>query len=541
MRIPFWKQATGMEKEIAHIRYKMVGFVVVIAALATWQRDFVISGIMSHLYMNLTILGTFAFGLVSSFVFIAKLKNEIVAFQALREMSDDIRRAPTEDARDPLWRYYRCAEPARVFRRPRLLGHAYDLVTEELARTRKIRISVETMNTLVHKIEETINDEKSLIVYISGLLVFMGLIGTFIGLLHMVGAIGGIIGSLAKSSTGATSGAFAELLGALEEPLKGMASGFASSLFGLFSSLVVGLMARFDAQAAGVLKGAFESWLAGVAQLTEQDESVVTEAAPEQPTDAGLIRMVGSVLSDYAKVATSFDRASTALQDMRLAHATQSAAYLEGFEALSRRQETLIAELTRVASGVLALSESERRQERIAVDIGRRVEVSLSRLGETLRAMESASAAAARASATDRAESAAAFARALETLSSEIERRTSLPGFRDLESVLESALRSSSEAWLEETRRGFTLLASSLEAPRGAPAQTPRSAPADSLPHEFATRVEAAISEGLGRVSQSVEAAFLAYSSLSQVALAALETSKAKPSADAAPPSVHAA
>ena len=66
------------------------------------------------------------------------------------------------------------------------------------------------------------------------LLVFMGLIGTFIGLLHMVGSMGGIIGSLASSSGGAGPEAFQQLLGALQEPLKGMASGFAASLFGLF-------------------------------------------------------------------------------------------------------------------------------------------------------------------------------------------------------------------------------------------------------------------------------------------------------------------
>src|SRR6185437_6766532 len=97
-----------------------------------------------------------------------------------------------------------------------------DLVTDELARTKKIRISVETMNTLVHKIGGTIDDEKSLLGYMSGLLVFMGL-------LHMVGSMGGIIGTLASSAggSGGSTDAFQQLLGALQEPLKGMASGFA--------------------------------------------------------------------------------------------------------------------------------------------------------------------------------------------------------------------------------------------------------------------------------------------------------------------------
>jgi hypothetical protein len=209
-----------------------------------------------------------------AFIFVFKLKNEVIAFNALKEMWDDIRIGPNEQARDPLWRHYRCSRPGRLFKRPRLLGHAYDLVTDELARTKKIRLSVETMNTLVHKISQTIDDEKSLLGYMSGLLVFMGLIGTFIGLLHMVGSMGGIIGSLATSAGGAgATDAIQQLLGALQEPLKGMASGFAASLFGLFSSLVIGLLGRFAGQAAGVLKYEFESWLAGVVQIGDEEDT----------------------------------------------------------------------------------------------------------------------------------------------------------------------------------------------------------------------------------------------------------------------------
>ena len=142
------------------------------------------------------------------------------------------------------------------------------------------------MNTLVHKIGQTIDDEKSLLGYMSGLLVFMGLIGTFIGLLHMVGSMGGIIGTLASSTGGAAGAdAFQQLLGALQEPLKGMASGFAASLFGLFSSLVVGLLARMAGQAAGVLKHEFESWLAGVVQIGDQErEEAMGPRGSPRPT-----------------------------------------------------------------------------------------------------------------------------------------------------------------------------------------------------------------------------------------------------------------
>ena len=50
-----------------------------------------------------------------------------------------------------------------------------------------IQVAGRTDSNAVHKISQTIDDEKSLLGYMSGLLVFMGLIGTFIGLLHMQG------------------------------------------------------------------------------------------------------------------------------------------------------------------------------------------------------------------------------------------------------------------------------------------------------------------------------------------------------------------
>jgi hypothetical protein len=311
-----------MEKQIAKIRNKMIGLIGLIAIVSVWQWDFIAEGVMAHVWTTGSILSAFAFAIVMAFVFVHKLKNEVIAFNALKEMWDDIRMGPTEQRADPLWRHYRCSRPGRLFKRPRLLGHAYDLVTDELARTKKIRISVETMNTLVHKIGGTIDDEKSLLGYMSGLLVFMGLIGTFIGLLHMVGSMGGIIGTLASSAggSGGSTDAFQQLLGALQEPLKGMASGFAASLFGLFSSLVVGLLARFAGQAAGVLKHEFESWLAGVVQIGDEEEEAIAPqgfATAEVIRVESLVRTVGDILADYAKVAASFDHTVRMLGDIQ--------------------------------------------------------------------------------------------------------------------------------------------------------------------------------------------------------------------------------
>jgi hypothetical protein len=337
-----------MEKRIAQIRNKMIGLIAIIALGSAWQWDFISEGVMSHVYTTGSILSAFGFAIVMSFVFVSKLTNEVIAFNALKEMWDDIRMGSTEQASDPLWRHYRCSRPGRLFRRPRLLGHAYDLVTDELARTKKIRISVETMNTLVHKISQTIDDEKSLLGYMSGLLVFMGLIGTFIGLLHMVGSMGGIIGTLASSTGGEAAGpeAFQKLLGALQEPLKGMASGFAASLFGLFSSLIVGLLNRMAGQAAGVLKHEFESWLAGVVQMGDEErEEAMAPKAGEGLVESALVHATTTALGDYSKIASSFEDA------VKLLHSLQTKQ-----EDHASLMESMMQTLSRVGAGLDALT-----------------------------------------------------------------------------------------------------------------------------------------------------------------------------------------
>jgi hypothetical protein len=336
-----------MEKQIANILYRMVGLIAIIALGSAWQWEFIIEGVTSHVYTTGSILSAFGFAIVMAFIFMFKLKNEVIAFNALKEMWDDIRIGAAQQVADPLLRHYRCSRPGRLFKRPRLLGHAYDLVTDELARTKKIRISIETMNVLVHKITETIDDERSLLGYMSGLLVFMGLIGTFIGLLHMVGSMGGIIGTLA-SSTGGSAGtdAIQQLLGALQEPLKGMASGFAASLFGLFSSLVVGLLNRLAGQAAGVLKHEFESWLAGIVQIGDLErEEAMAPKATGALVDGSLVRATTDIMTDYTKVVSSFDEAVQLLHSL---HARQ--------DDHTRVMESVMETLSRVGVGLDALA-----------------------------------------------------------------------------------------------------------------------------------------------------------------------------------------
>ena len=76
--------------------------------------------------------------------------------------------------------------------------------------------------------------------YLTGLLIFLGLLGTFWGLIETVGSIGGVIKSMQTGSDAAVM--FDELKNGLAAPLAGMSISFTSSLFGLAGSLVLGFL-----------------------------------------------------------------------------------------------------------------------------------------------------------------------------------------------------------------------------------------------------------------------------------------------------------
>ncbi|HAT85008.1 MAG TPA: hypothetical protein DCS30_02970, partial [Rhizobiales bacterium] len=245
-------------------------------SLGVWQLDFVISAVKSNVFLNLTIFGTFIFGAFLMYRDVMKLENEIHAFEALKEEFEDTRNVADKEANDPLWRYYRCNELATIYKKPTILGHAHQLISEQIARHKSLSISPSTMSTLVDGVDGRLADQKSLQQYVTGILVFLGLIGTFVGLMATLASVGDILGAL-DLTNGDAMAVVAKLMDNLQKPLKGMATGFSSSLFGLVTSLTLGVMGRFAAKASNDLRTNFEEWLAGVAQIDENAHAVDEE------------------------------------------------------------------------------------------------------------------------------------------------------------------------------------------------------------------------------------------------------------------------
>jgi hypothetical protein len=108
--------------------------------------------------------------------------------------------------------------------------------------------------------------------YLTGLLVFLGLLGTFWGLLETVTAVSGVIGAMQTGKNAAVL--FDELKSGLQAPLAGMGISFSSSLFGLAGSLVLGFLDLQAGQAQTRFYNELEDWLS-------------TTAADAMPQDSG--------------------------------------------------------------------------------------------------------------------------------------------------------------------------------------------------------------------------------------------------------------
>jgi len=154
---------------------------------------------------------------------------------------------------------FRIADPGlAIDRRPTLLAPMAAILGGE--RSGRMTISQQTMRHLLDSIATRLDEARDISRYMTGLLVFLGLLGTFWGLIETVGSVGKVIDGL---KVGGDAGAlFDTLKEGLAAPLGGMGISFSSSLFGLAGSLILGFLDLQSSQAQNRFYTDLEDWLA---------------------------------------------------------------------------------------------------------------------------------------------------------------------------------------------------------------------------------------------------------------------------------------
>ena len=236
---------------------RMALFVVCVAAVAAVLSHGLVSAFMANPALNGVILGLLIVGIGFTFRSVLSLGPErdwLTWYQARLYH-------PRAHLPEP-------PQPSLLAPMVRMLGD----------KTGRLSLSAQSLRSLLDGIDARLSEGREISRYLIGLLIFLGLLGTFWGLLETIHAVADVINDLTVDQ-GDLALIFAELQAGLEAPLSGMGTAFSSSLFGLAGSLVLGFLELQSSQAQARFYNELEDWLSGNARLTSTTPTPDGESA----------------------------------------------------------------------------------------------------------------------------------------------------------------------------------------------------------------------------------------------------------------------
>jgi len=260
---------------------RMMVFLILCALIVTVLYKQILTAFLANPGLNALIFAVLAIGILLAFRQVIRLYPEVRWVNS-----------------------FRIADPGlSVDRRPILLAPMAAILGDRVGR---MSISQTTMRHLLDSIATRLDEARDISRYMTGLLVFLGLLGTFWGLIETVSSVGKVIEGL---KVGGDAGSVLETLkDGLAAPLAGMGISFSSSLFGLAGSLVLGFL---DLQSSGAQNRFYtdlEDWLASTVR--------------EYTGDAGGVAVAGN---NSAEMRTALEKLRTTVEQMGSNTATSTA------------------------------------------------------------------------------------------------------------------------------------------------------------------------------------------------------------------------
>jgi hypothetical protein len=221
---------------------RMTIFLILVGFLAAVLFEQLRSALLTNPALNGLILGVLALGIVYAYRQVFRLYPEIRFVNA-----------------------FRIADPGLVIsHEPRLLAPMATMLRD---RKGALSLSTASMRSIMDSIGSRLDEARDTGRYMVGLLVFLGLLGTFWGLLDTISAVAKAIATLDNKASDNVA-VFDELKAGLSAPLKGMGVAFSSSLLGLAGSLVLGFLELQASHAHNRFYNELEEWLSGITELT---------------------------------------------------------------------------------------------------------------------------------------------------------------------------------------------------------------------------------------------------------------------------------
>src|SRR6185437_6018590 len=264
---------------------KILIFLIIIAFVGLILGNTVVTFYWANPFINSLILLVAATGIFLSFRQIVRLFPEIKWLNSLQD-------GGLNDARPPVL----LAPVAGILR---------DRIGESV-------ITPSSMRSILDSVGNRLDEAKDTSRYLTGLLVFHGLLGTFYGLLETVTSVATIIQNLDTSSAD-TNTLFANLKNGLVAPLSGMGTAFSASLFGLSGSLILGFLDLQTSQAQYVFFTDLEDWMTS---MTELDHPVTALQASGLGVSGGEIQAMFEQLGSTMQRTDSSQNAIRAMAEL---------------------------------------------------------------------------------------------------------------------------------------------------------------------------------------------------------------------------------
>lgn len=291
----------------------------------------VLAIIHTNPWLNAFIIGVFTLGIVTCFW------QVLILIQSVRWIEN----------------FANDADGSESFRPPRLLAPLAALLR---GREAKRQITSSNAHSILDSVATRIDEARDITRYLTNLLIFLGLLGTFYGLAVTIPAIVGTIKSLAPQEGETGVAIFAKLMNGLQEQLGGMSTAFSSSLMGLAGSLIVGLLELFASHGQNRFYRELEEWVSSITRLG------FSGAEGESSDQAVMTQILDHVSGQIEVLQTIYleSEASRAQSDAQIANlATAVRRLAQGMEAESGQ----VAALNRLVAGqdkiIVALAASE--------------------------------------------------------------------------------------------------------------------------------------------------------------------------------------
>lgn len=223
--------------------WRMLGFLLAVLGIVVLLSGALLDAFAANPILNSIILGVLLIGIGWTLRQVLMLRPEVEWVRHFR--------APRLGAP---------AQPA-----PRLLGPMASMFAAR--RVERLSLSAPAMRTVLDGIASRLDEQREVSRYMIGLLIFLGLLGTFWGLLLTIDSISDVIGNMSVGS-GDLNQLFNQLKAGLAQPLRGMGTAFSASMLGLAGALVLGFLDLTAGQAQTRFFNELEEWLAGITRLS---------------------------------------------------------------------------------------------------------------------------------------------------------------------------------------------------------------------------------------------------------------------------------